>query len=288
MSFVFALLLMFLHGFILAATLTWHAAQGVKEKLWVYFYMKDATQMWTGVTQEQLSSRIVKFKDELEKGGVAVTYYSKDDALANLQRRLPNMVKNFDQYGIENPLPVTLYVTFQDQQQYDFVMEAKKWYEDMLLAGPSGGNTEQQFTRNARVINVLHVLQFFFVFIIIACVVVILVFLSMIIKTKFTAMQHTINVQKLLGSPFNRLKKPFFFNSFVLLVLWYIMTLILSAILIYNLSSIFPYLFGMSLSDLFGGKIGLRFIRLFVEFIAMLGVARVYANWQLTQLLRKE
>ena len=288
MSFVFALLLMFLHVFVLAATLTGHATDSVKEKLGVYFYVKDATQMGSGVTQEQLSSRIVKFKDELEKWGVAVAYYSKDDALQNLQRRLPNMVKNFDQYGIENPLPVTLYVTFQDQEQYDFVMEAKKWYEDMLLSGPSGGNTDQQFTRNARVINVLHVLQFFFVFIIIACVVVILVFLGMIIKTKFTAMHHTINVQKLLGSPYARLKQPFFFNSFVLLILGYVMTLILSSILIYNLSSIFPYLFGMPLSDLFGGKIGLRFIWLFVEFIALLGIARWYANWQLTVLLRKE
>lgn len=45
------------------------------------------------------------------------------------------MVQNFDQYGIENPLPVTLYVTFNDQTQYDYIMEKKSGYEDMLLSG---------------------------------------------------------------------------------------------------------------------------------------------------------
>jgi hypothetical protein len=32
----------------------------------VYFYIKDATQAGTGVTQEEISSKVMKFKDELE------------------------------------------------------------------------------------------------------------------------------------------------------------------------------------------------------------------------------
>jgi cell division protein FtsX len=108
------------------------------------------------------------------------------------------MVKNFDQYGIDNPLPVTLYVTFQDQKQYDFIMKTKENYKDIILSNNETSNAQEQFSRNARVINVLRVLQFFFAFIIIACVVVILLFLGMIIKTKFTAMQQTIQVNKLL------------------------------------------------------------------------------------------
>jgi cell division protein FtsX len=198
MSGVFALLLMFLHIFVLAAKMTGHATTSVKERLGIYFYIKDETQVASGTTQEEISSRVVKFKDDLEDGGVGVTYFSKDDALKNLQKRLPNMVKNFDEYGIDNPLPVTLYVTFQNQEQYDAIMKKKDNYTDIILANNQTTNAQEQFSRNARVINVLKVLQFFFGFIIVACVVVILLFLGMIIKSKFSAMQHTINVHKLM------------------------------------------------------------------------------------------
>jgi cell division protein FtsX len=108
------------------------------------------------------------------------------------------MVKNFDQYGIDNPLPITLYATFRDQKQYDFIMKTKDSYQDVILSNNQTNNAQDQFSRNARIINVLKVLQFFFAFIIVACILVILLFLGMIIKTKFTAMQHTIDVQKLL------------------------------------------------------------------------------------------
>ncbi len=287
MSWVFALLLMFLHIFILAAKMTGHATTSVKERLWVYFYIKDETQVASWTTQEQISSRVVKFKDELEDGGVWVAYFSKDDALKNLQKRLPNMVKNFNEYGIENPLPVTLYVTFQNQEQYDFIMTKKEDYKDIILTNNQTTNAQDQFSRNARVINVLRVLQFFFGFIIIACVVVILLFLGMIIKTKFTAMQHTINVHKLLWSPYKRLKRPFFINSFVLLVLGYIFTVILSFIFLYNLGSIFPYLFGTSLAEVMWWALWLRLIRLFVEFVLLLAIAYFYADYELNRLLKK-
>lgn len=287
MSFVFALLLMFLHVFLLASQLTNNAATGVKEKLWVYFYIKDANQVSSGVTEQQLAARVISFKDSLEHWGARVKYYSKEDALKNLQSRLPNMVGNFDEYGIENPLPATLYVSFTDQKQYDYVMEAKNSFEDILLT-KSTANAKEQFSRNARLINLLGVLQFFFLFIVLACVVVILVFLGMIIKTKFAGMHHSINVQKLLWSPFLRLKKPFFLNIVFVFTIAYIITLILSAILLSNLSSVFPYLFGMELKEVFNGTNGFNLSRLFIEFILLLFISIVYANRELSRLLKKD
>ena len=108
------------------------------------------------------------------------------------------MINKFDAYGIENPLPITLYVTFADQKQYEYVNQKKQDYQDILLVSSGSTNQDMQFSRNAHVINLLHVLQFFFAFIIISCIVVVLLFLSMIIKNKFTAMHETIHVQKLL------------------------------------------------------------------------------------------
>jgi cell division protein FtsX len=206
------------------------------------------------ITQDQIATRIVALKDALEAQGLHVRYISKEDALKNLQTRLPSMVKSFDQYGIDNPLPVTLYVTFADQKQFDAVMSIKKTYADMLYAGSESTTPDLQFQRNARIINLLHVLEVFFWAIVLACVVVILIFLGMIIKTKFHAMYQTIHVQQLMGASYARLKKPFFFNSFILLVLGYLIAAILIAILLSTVASIFPYLFGISLTDVFGGK----------------------------------
>lgn len=273
MSFVFALLLLFLHVFVLASSLTAHASQTVKDKLGVYFYVKEASALGSGITQEQIASRIIKFKDELGHGGVHVQYFSKDDALKNLQKRMPNMITNFDAYGIDNPLPVTLYVTFDNQQQYEFVNQKRQEYGDILLSSSGSSNQDTQFSRNAHIINLLYVLQFFFGFIIASCVVVILLFLHMIIQTKFTAMYEMIHVQKLLGAPLSRLKRPFFYNTFLLLVLGYIMTVLLSTIFLYNLASIFPYLFGKSLAEVFGTVFGVKLISLFFEFIVLLAIA---------------
>ncbi|MEI7477195.1 MAG: hypothetical protein WCJ81_01275 [bacterium] len=214
-------------------------------------------------------------------------YFSKEDALNTLQQRLPHMLKSFDEYGIANPLPVTLYVLFRDQKQYDYVMETSKHYEDVLLTGAGSSNPSEQFDRNARILNVLHVLQYFFIFIIAACVVVLLLFFGMMITIKFGASHETIRVQKLLGSPFALLKKPFFINGFVLLIIGYIMAVILAFIFLYNLASIFPYLFGVTLGSLFG-PMGIRLIWLFLEFIILSGVSRFYANYQLTRLLKKD
>jgi len=45
MSFVFAVLLLFLHVFMMLGTLMQHTAGNVRQRLGVYFYVKDAAQM---------------------------------------------------------------------------------------------------------------------------------------------------------------------------------------------------------------------------------------------------
>ena len=60
----------------------------------------------------------MSLKDELTDKGLEVEYYSKDDALKLLQQRIPGVIQNFDKYGIANPLPATMYVTFANNEQF--------------------------------------------------------------------------------------------------------------------------------------------------------------------------
>jgi len=78
---------------------------------------------------------MIDFKTQLEKAGLKVDYLSKDEAIKTLSKRLPNVIKNFERYGIENPIPPTLYITFKSQKEYDTmrkIVDDKK-YQDILL-----------------------------------------------------------------------------------------------------------------------------------------------------------
>jgi len=45
-------------------------------------------------------------------------FASKEEAFGFLQNRIPNVIENFNRFGINNPLPATLYVMFGSDQEY--------------------------------------------------------------------------------------------------------------------------------------------------------------------------
>ena len=57
--------------------------------------------------------------DVLKKAGLEVNFYSKKDAFDVLSKKLPNVIGSLEQYGIQNPLPPTLYVLFDNQKEYE-------------------------------------------------------------------------------------------------------------------------------------------------------------------------
>ena len=62
-----------------------------------------------------------------------MTFYSKEDAFNVLEKKLPNVIGNLQQYGIPNPLPPTLYVLFDNQKEYDALKEIVLDYESIII-----------------------------------------------------------------------------------------------------------------------------------------------------------
>lgn len=73
------------------------------------------------MTGDIIEQRRELFQQSLIGHGLQVKYISKESGLEQLSKRLPNIFKSFESYGIKNPLPSTLYVSFSNQEQYEFL-----------------------------------------------------------------------------------------------------------------------------------------------------------------------
>ena len=71
-------------------------------------------------------------KEKLEKLGMKVSYMSKDDAIKSIGRKVPSVIESFTKYGIKNPLPATVYILFDDMQQYDTLRKVVTMYQDII------------------------------------------------------------------------------------------------------------------------------------------------------------
>jgi hypothetical protein len=59
----------------------------------MYFYIKDIPGQ-----EEKTYKDILLMKDELQSQGLKVMFSSKDDALAFLQKKIPDVVDNFQKF----------------------------------------------------------------------------------------------------------------------------------------------------------------------------------------------
>lgn len=120
-SAVIAFLLFFLHLFLTTAYVTQQVSGDITQRLGFYFYIVEPGQNDNEMTESEIFGKVMSLKTELEETGLEVEYYSKDDALTLLQERIPGVIQNFDKYGIANPLPATMYVTFDNNEEYEIL-----------------------------------------------------------------------------------------------------------------------------------------------------------------------
>lgn len=131
-STVIAFLLFFLHLFLVSAYVTKQISTDITKRLGFYFYIIEPGQNGNTMKESDIFGRVMNLKTELEESELDVEYYSKADALALLQQRIPGVIQNFDKYGISNPLPATLYVTFDNNAEYEALGKIVAQYTDVV------------------------------------------------------------------------------------------------------------------------------------------------------------
>ena len=100
----------------------------LKDRLGMYFYIKEIPG-----EEAETYKRVIELKDQLENKNLKVMFSSKDDALAFLEKKIPDVVSNFSKFGIDNPLPSTLYVMFDSDSKYESLKTIITENKDIIL-----------------------------------------------------------------------------------------------------------------------------------------------------------
>lgn len=257
----------------------------LRHKLWIYFYIKEDVNQ-----KDKIYSKAINLKSDLEEQWLKVEFYSKEDAFKLLEKRMPEIIKNFEKYGIENPLPPTIYVIFDNKEKYDKLVSTIDNYKDIII------NTDdvslwktftQQEDRIVNVINFTNFMVIFTYFLIAILVVIIMSFLLFVIKNNFYVFYKQIEVEKLLWAFYWQIKSPFIINILLILGGWFLLMIIYFSSFINMLSDYFQKVFSLNLLEHLSTKSDMLFQLFVVELIVIILLSFLISNFFLNRLIRK-
>ncbi|HMY80816.1 MAG TPA: hypothetical protein PK048_03140 [Candidatus Absconditabacterales bacterium] len=258
----------------------------IQNKLGVYYYIKDSSTQ-----KDQIYSRVIEMKDKLEKLGMKVQYMSKEDAIKSIERKVPSVLDSFQKYGIENPLPATVYVLFNNTQDYEKLKAVVTLYEDIITnrddISKIGQTMKAQEKRILTTLSMTKMIVVLSVILVVILVVIICSFLILTIKSIFTHFRKSITIQQLLGTPYRLLKSPFLVVSCLMSLVGFILSLMLRGISALIINRYTTALFDQSLFSILGLTSTTSALRQGGEIIIIISIALVLGNIYLRNLLIK-
>lgn len=212
----------------------------LKDRLGMYFYIKDSVDQTTDVYK-----KVITLKDELESKWLKVMFSSKDDALAFLQKKIPDVVSNFEKFGIENPLPATLYVMFDSESKYESLKTIILNNKDIILNTKDIDTWSTLKDQENRVLTIINLSNFVvgLSYVIIAILFfIILSFLWFLLKNVFYTFHKELEVKKTLWASYNQIIK--WFVALTMNVLWFSF-LICAGLLLISFITINYYIYSL-------------------------------------------
>ncbi|HMT01285.1 MAG TPA: permease-like cell division protein FtsX [Candidatus Absconditabacterales bacterium] len=285
MSFLIAFLILFLNILYMVGNSVSGLMQDVKEKLGVHLYIKDSTEQ-----KDVLYQRVMALKNDLEKAELKVDFSSKEDAFRFLQNKMPDIAANLKKYGIENPLPATLYVSFDNNQKYTLLKKIIENYKDVISNSNTVSRGYSFAQQETRVVGLLNISQFVMLFsygLVAIVAITIALFLIFMVTMIYNYFHHTIEVQKLLGASYSQIKLPYIAYSLSLLLAAY---LFYALIISFSISYINYYTLSLVGFDLIAylGQYKTLIINISIIQIIVLALFTFsIANDQLTKKLKK-
>ncbi len=287
MAILISFLLFFLNLLFATSYSISNFSTDVRERLWVYFYLQDPDQVYDS---DKLYANIIDLRSELESGWLEVEYYSKDDALRLLEDRMPEIIENFDEYWIDNPLPPTLYVLFTNSSEYEYMKDTISDYSDIIVNIDDviqWQSFEDQQHRISNIINLTNFTVYFSYFLIVVLLIIIITFLMFIIKSSFYTFYKQIQVEKLLWAHYLQIKSPFFIKIFSVLMLWMIFMIFYSIFLINYLDLYLYNLFELSFAEyIYNYNLYIVYF-LFFQFIIIFFISIFISNFFLNRLIKR-
>lgn len=283
-SILIGFLLFLLNIFLWVGMYTHNFSTDLKDKLGMYFYIKEVPGQEDATYKE-----ILLIKDSLESQWLRVTYSTKDDALSFLQKKVPDVVENFQKFGITNPLPATLYIMFSNDTQYAALKTVILQHKAIIL-NPSdvdnGTSIKQQENRILNTINMSNVIVTISYSVIVLLLIIVFVFLAFLLQTIFGNLHKEFEVKKLLGASHLDVTKSFVLVTLDIILLAFVICFVLLLLSGLTLNIYLTSLFNFSLMSILA-NIGL-FVLVFVIQIIVIGGAGVGLAYRFTNVLHKK
>lgn len=280
-----AFLLFFLNLLGIASYQIDQSADQVQKKLGMYFYLNDDPK-----SKDVVYAQAIDLMKELKKAGLEVEFYSKEDAFLLLEKRLPNVIGSLEKFGIDNPLPPTIYVMFRSQSEYEYLKKTLLQYEGILgdLKNITGWFTfTQQEARIATVINMMHALIMTSWWLIVLVVVILICFLWYSINLNFLRFYKQIELEKLLGAQYRKIALPFRLYMATILV---VAMILVTGIFMVGERYFDPYFqqaYNLHIADALLPERGVVIKAIILEIFTVFGVSTLAAAGTLWWLLRK-
>lgn len=277
-------LLFLLNMFLWASLYTQQFTGELKDRLGMYFYIKELPDQ-----TNETYKKVIALKDELESEGLKVMFSSKDDALAFLQKKLPDVVNNFQKFGIDNPLPATLYVMFDNDRGYDALKTIILKNKDIILNTKdveSWSTLKQQEHRVLTIINLSNFVVGLAYFIVIILLSIILAFLWFLLKTIFHTFHRELEVKKILWATHQQIIQ--WFVSLTVNVLWFSFLICLALLLVSGITINYyiSTLFDMTIWSIFNNM--LLLLAVFVGEIVVVTWAGIGFSYYFARALNKK
>lgn len=171
---------------------------------------------------------------------------SKDDAVGFLQSRIPQLTETFTKFGIENPLPPTLFVMFRSEEDYQKLKSIIVKYKNIIVNVDDlnkDATLKQQEKRVVTIINFSRFVSGIGIVLVLILFGTILMLGSFMIKNVFDVFHSKIEIKKLLGASHQQIVTPFLAVTFG--------TIALSVVLLFGLLILTLIMLGVSVAVLF-------------------------------------
>lgn len=213
----------------------------MKDKLWVYIYINDA------VAQDE--KQIFTLKEDLEAKGLRVQYSSQQDALGFVEKRVPDLTTTLKKYQLKNPLPSTLYIMYNDQEQFTSMKTLLEKNKNLILNmnDLSENAIKTQEKRVLNIINLSNFMQSFGYLVVLVMLAAVIWFAIFFLNAIFSHFKRDIQAKKLLGATAHQIAQPFLQVIFKTLLFAFIIAVLLLVATTLPLEHYLQVLFNFSL-----------------------------------------
>lgn len=189
--------LFFVFNIIFGATISTEKIENIAaNKVWIYFYIQD-----NGINRDELTTKIINITDTLQKKWLQVQYTAKDKAFEYLENKIPELTSNFEKFGIENPLPSTLYVMFSNKREYEAMKSIIVANKDIIMNSKDVDKSAtllQQENRSLRILDTIDTIKITLIVISIVIAISIFNMTQHLMTNFFYSFYKDIELKKLL------------------------------------------------------------------------------------------